>query len=229
MDNGQQYMPFSQQEIHKELERLSQKYGKDRKELFRPLLLSRKFLTTVVDLSKIEEWKLQIKELNEFLDVDDRDIICKVLAIIYYKYEPNTIYPAKPTADDLLKETGVDDVTFHGYYYNDDMRQYAQISKDIELLDRKIQSLVKLAEDNQVRPYTRIQAWKEITSHIEKRMAASASYINVYTGQALIANNSGNKTINGVDITKLMGQGDKEFRSKIKELDEIQTIENGTN
>jgi DNA-binding transcriptional MerR regulator len=120
----------------------------------------------------------------------------------------------------------MDDAVFYRYYYNEDMRRQLQISKNLELMDTKIKALRKIADNDQTKEQNKILAWRDITEHIIKQIKALDGNINVYTGQAIIAQNNGHLGNGQVDVHKLLGQGNPEFRRKLKELDEINTIEN---
>lgn len=207
------------------MEAIAKEHNRERKEMFRPLIVADRYLTKHVVGDILETWKKSVKELYASLtDPAEKNFICLFFAIMYYKYDYEIEAKNRPPVDDFIKETDMDDSIFYRYYYNEEMRRQIQISKNLELMDTKIKALRKIADNENTKEQNKILAWRDITEHIIKQIRALDANINVYTGQAIIAQNNGQ--LRGVDVTRLLGQGSKEFRSKLKELDEINTIEN---
>jgi DNA-binding transcriptional MerR regulator len=217
---------YSQKALFLRMEEIATRLAKDRQDFFRPLIIAERFLTKSNVGEVLEGWKKSVKELYvELTDKEDKDFICLFFAIMYYKYDYEIETKRRPPIDDFIKETGMDDAVFYRYFYDEDMRRQLQISKNLELLDTKIKSLRKIADADDTKEQNKILAWRDITEHIIKQIKALDGDINIYGGQVAI-DASKNKQLSGqVDISKLIGQGTPEFRDRIRELDEIKSME----
>jgi hypothetical protein len=210
MDNN----PYSQYSLHLEMCALAEKYGRDYKEMFRPLILAHKVLTTCYAYERYEGWKERLMKLHRSLEGEDKNIVCKIIVMLYYSYADEIAKNKKPVMDDLIAQLGLDDVTCYNYYIDDEMKRSAKENKDLEFRERRIRSLMEIAESPETKPFVRLQAWREIEKHTKEK-----------NNNKQFGGISDKKT-KEVDTEKHTGQGTKEFRDRLKELDEIALIEN---
>lgn len=210
------------------MDAISKAHKRERNDMFRAIAFAKRFLTKKYHSDEFMNWVKMMKTLNDALQGDERNVVCKVMAIIYFKYEDEVIATVKQDIEKILKKIGIDETIFYDYYHDANMRKEALESRDVEIMEEMIKSLSVIAKDTEVDPRVRIQAWKQITQHInDLAKAAGRRPIHVKADNVAIDASTGKQVGagSGFDLGRLIGQGDKEFRSKIKELDEIRKME----
>lgn len=212
---------YSHKVLLNEMRFIADSYDMDRNELFTPLLMARKILTTKCSKENFEKWIGNMKALYEKLDDDNHAVIYKTLAVIICKYSEEIRSAHNWFEDDMVLELGLDSGTFYSHYYDDEMMAYAHASRIAELHQRRNRSLLEIAENKSESGHVRIKAWDSLIS--ASKEGGQVLPINVYSGQTLITNTAQNP-----DWSKLEGYGDESFRKRLKskeELEEIKTIE----
>ena|SRR3990167_111399 len=220
---------YDQKVLHIDMERLAVAYKKPKREIFRSLMLAQKVLTNNCTMKVYEDWITSLKELHGLLiNDDDKTIIYKVLAILFRKYS-SEISRNKHNIDQIMDETGLDPVQFYTHFCDDDMKYMAIQSKAMDMLEKRNEILLDIAENSES-DSVRVAALKALDTYIVSALEPqSPKSINVY-GQALIDNSQG-KSVKAFDIDKLMGQGDESFKNYIRnkiEVDDIKVTENGS-
>ena len=212
------------------METISDSYGVPKRDMFKPLIMARKILTLSCTPEAYSDWIQKLKALNErIINDDDREIIYRVLAILFFKYEHEIVQTNKHQIEEILDEAELDTVRFYNHFYNDDMRVIAIQTKAMDMLERRNKILFQIADNDNIKPMTRINALKALDSYINSCLLPnnSPSSINVY-GHAMI-DASHDKQIKSFDMSKLTGQDTPEFKKLIKEkrqeIEEIIEIE----
>lgn len=198
-----------------EMDAIATRYGRDRKEMFRALMVVPKYLCSSKYSETLENWKNMVKRLLAELKDEDKDIVYKVLATYCYKYEMELAREDKSYLDNMIKSFNLDGAHFYDYYCDGEIRQYAEECRKTELMDRKIRALMEIAESCESSPFIRMKAWKEIDVCMKTRGDGNKGHKGISDKKEKVE-----------DVTKSVGQGSREFRERLKELDEIALMEN---
>ena len=218
---------YSHKYLLQEMQNIADDHNAERQDLFAPLLQARKVLTSKCSDDVFDQWLQNMQELFGKLDDDERVVMYKVLAVIACKNSDDIKSKYGLYEDDLIRKLNLDINTFYTYFYDDEMMAYANMSRIVELNQKRIRSLREIAESEKESGSVRIKAWDAIMSGIKD--PAQPLPINVYSGQTVISNQPLPKSPNW---SKLEGYGDESFRKRLRskekgkeELEEIQTIE----
>ena len=213
MDN-----PYAHKQILMRMQALADKYELDRKEMFRPLMLARKVLTNKCEEAAFNSWLASMTELNEVLcKEDDTEIIYEVLAMVFYKFKKEIKAAGQTSSDQIISQVGLEDMAFYEKFYDESMQQYAHYTKAIEMMEKRTELLLEIAEDSLSGGTARVSALKELTKYAEGVYASGGQPIHINADQALIGINQSDVGKN--DWSKLEGYGDESFRKRLKEND----------
>lgn len=214
---------YSQKQLHIDMDEIATTRDKNKRDLFEPLMVARQVLTGKNDENEYDEWIDKLKSLSAELksDVDDHQIVYRVLAILFYKY-PNDI---KYVDEDVLDAVDLDFVEYYNHFTNEEMQYESTRSKALAMLDKRNKILMKIAETSNF-DNVRVQALKALDHYINScLLPESPKAINVY-GREIAVDASTGKSVGTFDINELQGQGDAGFKKMLnKKKGEIEEVE----
>jgi hypothetical protein len=214
--------------MYLKMDAIAKKQKQGKHVLFKPLIMAREILTSNPAGDKYEEWVDEMKSLVDELHGEKGEIIYRVMAVLLYKYKYE-IDKHKHKLEDIIEDIGVDRTEFYSHYYSDDMREDANKAKTIEFHGMRNDMLMSLAEnatDDALKYKALVEIGKSIKVEAPKKVVVNSKNAAVDL--------STNKEVGmAFDIDELSGQGDPDFRRRIKgngstELEEIETIEGET-